>query len=244
MAGAWLRRTGRRWGLGLGFAAATGVVTALMGPFGNYEHVGLNERLIYWPAMALVSVVLFGGPLTIIEIKRPGWVQHWATPFAVGLFGCTILAVISRTVAVAMWPALSRVIAPLEWYGQCVVISMPVVFAYWFVAMRGRSALAIEAQSLEPPPSFRDALCLQMEDNYVRVHTEGGSRLVLMTLSDAIARTAKPGLQVHRSWWVAKDAVEGAVADGRNVRVRLKGGLEAPVARAKVADARAAGLIV
>jgi len=93
-----------------------------------------------------------------------------------------------------------------------------------------------------PPRLGRDLLCLQMEDHYVRAHTARGSDLVLTALKDAIAELGEtPGLQVHRSWWVARSAVKEAVASGRNLSLRLTNGLEVPVSRASVAKLRAAG---
>jgi hypothetical protein len=84
-----------------------------------------------------------------------------------------------------------------------------------------------------------DIVALEMEDHYVRVHTALGSALVLMRLRDAMALVAEvEGMQVHRSWWVARGAVEDVLRDGRNVRLRLPRGIEAPVARAKIADLR------
>ena len=76
-------------------------------------------------------------------------------------------------------------------------------------------------------------------DLYVRVHTMLGSALVLMRLRDAVALVDEiEGMQVHRSWWVARGAVEEVLREGRNVRLRLPRGIEAPVARAKVAELR------
>ena len=49
------------------------------------------------------------------------------------------------------------------------------------------------------------------------------------------------GAQVHRSWWVARDAVEDVKRDGRNLRLVLPGGLEAPVSRARVVELKEAG---
>jgi hypothetical protein len=82
-------------------------------------------------------------------------------------------------------------------------------------------------------------IALEMEDHYLRVHTLLGSALVLMRLRDGIALLGDlDGMQVHRSWWVARSAVEDVVRDGRNVRLKLPRGLEAPVARAQVAALR------
>ena len=116
----------------------------------------------------------------------------------------------------------------------------------WWVKRRSRGAEA-NAGSADPrdrlPPALgREILCLQMEDHYVRVHTPRGSTLVLMSLSQAMAGLQDvEGTRTHRSWWVARSAVEGVLEDGRNLRLRLTGGLEAPVSRARVGELRAQG---
>jgi DNA-binding LytR/AlgR family response regulator len=76
-------------------------------------------------------------------------------------------------------------------------------------------------------------LCLAMEDHYVRVHTDRGSALVLLRLSDAIAEAeaATPGRQVHRSWWVSDEAVERFERAGRTGQVHLQGGIRVPVSQ-------------
>ena len=76
----------------------------------------------------------------------------------------------------------------------------------------------------------------------MRAHTVTGSDLILMPMKDAIAElTDVEGMQVHRSWWVAKAAVVESVSVGRNLSLRLRNGLEAPVSRASVARLRSAG---
>ncbi|MBL7599110.1 LytTR family transcriptional regulator, partial [Escherichia coli] len=44
-----------------------------------------------------------------------------------------------------------------------------------------------------------------------------------------------------RSWWVARAAVQGVRREGRNIRLQLIGGIEAPVARAQVPALEAQG---
>ena len=81
-----------------------------------------------------------------------------------------------------------------------------------------------------------------MEDHYVRAHTAMGSDLILMRMRDAVSELdGLEGEQVHRSWWVARGAVEDVKRGGRNIRLVLSGGLEAPVSRANVAPLKAGG---
>ncbi|MEM8724756.1 MAG: LytTR family DNA-binding domain-containing protein [Pseudomonadota bacterium] len=89
-----------------------------------------------------------------------------------------------------------------------------------------------------------DVVALEMEDHYVRVHTALGSELVLMRLRDAIGELdGIEGRQVHRSWWVARGAVEDVLREGRNVRLKLARDIEAPVSRAQVTELKDAGWI-
>src|SRR5439155_6984812 len=90
-----------------------------------------------------------------------------------------------------------------------------------------------------PPAKFLERLPLKLrgaevwaveaEDHYLRLHTSKGQDLILMRLSDAIAELEGiEGAQVHRSWWVARDAIaEARRGDGR-ATLTLKDGAEAP----------------
>jgi len=74
------------------------------------------------------------------------------------------------------------------------------------------------------------------------VHTVGRSQLHLAPLHQ-IAEQLGParGMQVHRSWWVARNAIQGWEEAGRSVTLVLSNGLRVPVARNRVAQLRAAG---
>ncbi len=75
-------------------------------------------------------------------------------------------------------------------------------------------------------------LALSSEDHYLRVHTDRGQALILMSLSQAIdALGEDAGLRIHRSHWVARDAVvDSARKDGR-LAVTLANGLILPASR-------------
>ena len=63
-----------------------------------------------------------------------------------------------------------------------------------------------------------------------------------MRLSDAVAELEGiEGAQTHRSWWVARTAVEGAQRGDGRATLSLKGGVEAPVSRAYAKALREAG---
>lgn len=84
------------------------------------------------------------------------------------------------------------------------------------------------------PQRLRSArlIAIEAEDHYLRIHTDGGSDLVLMRMSDACALMGDAaGIRVHRSWWVAQAAVEGQTRSGSRVELAVKGGLVVPVSR-------------
>lgn len=84
-----------------------------------------------------------------------------------------------------------------------------------------------------------DLTYLTVDDHYVEAHTRAGSAILLMRFSDACAELSDRGLQVHRSYWVAKRYMKRLVRrDGRTV-LRLLTGEEIPVSRTYLSAARA-----
>jgi DNA-binding LytR/AlgR family response regulator len=125
----------------------------------------------------------------------------------------------------------------------CESMTMLVVFMNMRTgqAAAAQAALA-QAMLVAAPPNFLERLPLKLrgaevwaveaEDHYLRLHTSKGQDLILLRLADAIDELAGiEGAQVHRSWWVARDAIADARrGDGRATLV-LKDGSEVPVSR-------------
>jgi DNA-binding LytR/AlgR family response regulator len=166
---------------------------------------------------------------------------------AASLLAAVPIALLSHALAVHLWPGPVRAVPALLWYVQTLAVSgMLTLVHVGLPSARSAEPPAVGAagdfRARLPPHLGRDVLALQMEDHYVRAHTRHGSALILIPLHQAIRELGGvPGLRIHRSWWVARAAVAGAVQQGRGVRLRLSNGMEAPVARAAVAQVRAAG---
>lgn len=235
---------------GLAVATALGVLLGLAGPFGSYLNGSAPMRVLYWVVSLWAGWLLFGLTLPLLarEAERrrlSPWL--WAPP-AVALLAAP-MTLVSRGLARLVWGRTFEV-GLLEWYGQSLIVSALATGAVLWLMSRpsarpARDApapLSADPRDRLPARLGREVLCLQMEDHYVRVHTPAGSHLVLMSLSQAMAGLADvEGRQTHRSWWVARAAVAGVVEDGRNLSLSLKGGLTAPVSRARVAVLRAEG---
>ncbi len=75
-------------------------------------------------------------------------------------------------------------------------------------------------------------LAVQAQEHYIRIVGEGSAPILLYRFSDALEQLrALPGLQVHRSWWVALDAVAGIERDNGRLSLRLVNGERVPVSR-------------
>ncbi len=93
-----------------------------------------------------------------------------------------------------------------------------------------------------PPELGHDLLALEMEDHYARVHTMRGSTLILLRLRDAVAELGEgSGLQVHRSWWVARDAVADVERAAGKLTLVLRNELRVPVSKTYRDAAKAVG---
>lgn len=238
-----------------------GVLLAVLGPFGSFA-MPFALRLGYWLGIALAGYACYL-PAAVVATRLAG---RLALPKAGMWVAACIVATVPMTVLVwavdGLWHPL-RLPSAQGWlsrYAHVLVLGSAITSLFWFGCARRQRAAVPEVPAdpvapapvvSTPPAPFldrlpphlgRDLIALEMEDHYVRAHTPAGSTLILMRMRDAVAElTGIEGVQVHRSWWVARDHVAGTTRDGRNVRLRLTGGIEAPVARGQTEALQAAG---
>ena len=93
--------------------------------------------------------------------------------------------------------------------------------------------------------SRAELLHLRMQDHYVEVNTMVGSELLLLRFRDALREVEDVnGLQVHRSHWVARNAVAKVERrGGGRVILRLVNGSKVPVSRSFVPVLKSRGWI-
>jgi hypothetical protein len=93
------------------------------------------------------------------------------------------------------------------------------------------------------PELGSSVLALAAEQHYLRVYTILGNDLILYRFADAVREMGARGVQVHRSYWVAKDAAASTEGDGTKAQIVLKNGLKVPVSRTYKIAAREVGLL-
>ncbi|MCP5395436.1 MAG: LytTR family transcriptional regulator DNA-binding domain-containing protein [Sphingomonadaceae bacterium] len=241
----------------LSIMTAIGLVLALIGPFGSFE-VPFAWRLVSWLSLAWIGYFIYsplGSLITRLgeRLDLPRW--------GLWIFVC-LVATIPMTAVVWSVGFLPRPV-PMPGLEQAVtlyfyvlVIGSGITLLFNLIQRKDRQpqvAVVLQDMATSPAVRFLDRLspalgtrliALEMEDHYVRAHTALGSELVLLRMRDAVAELdGIDGAQVHRSWWVARDAVEDVKRDGRSIRLVLNGGLQAPIARARMQDLKEAGWI-
>ena len=231
--------------------AGAGVMLGLSGPFGTYYVMSPGPRVLYWLAIVFTSF-----PVGLLASRL--FAEH--TPLVrLGLtlahaVGSPISAVpVLATVSLVSWLAgleiydSRRDVFVLYLYCLALAFAVAMLFA-WYESSADkakRSAVAAPALMKRLPVELRGKLShLSMQDHYVDVFTDKGHKLLLMRLADAIAETDPvPGLQIHRSHWVALDAVAGTRRDGNRHMVEMKDGSVLPISRSSLPSARQAGLL-
>ena len=239
------------WAKNLGVAAAAGAFLAFVGALGTDE-LPLLRRLIYWIPMMCAGSVL--GHLVGEAVGR--FVRAETN---VLLFGGALALVLSLPLTLLVWlyngvfmGGLQPAAALPTMFGVVLVICAAMTALMILVSRPGRVTHAPAEGAPAPRVRFMERLPAKLkgaviyavaaEDHYLRLHTSKGADLILMRLADAIAELeGLEGAQTHRSWWVAKDAVESARRDGDKMVLTLKGGVDAPVSRPNVRPLREAG---
>ena len=245
----------REWVIELVVMVAVGVALAALGPFGSFAIGSFAARLAYWIPAALIGYAIFR-PTTLAAVLIAQRLELPELPAAaVGV----LFAAIPASFAIAYFGGYRPGAGPsfeqlFQLYVQVAVIGVLVMAVFVLMGRESPNAaspISSAVAETRPAAPFLDRLpaawadrllALEMEDHYVRAHGPDTSTLILLRMRDAEAELADiDGMRIHRSWWVARAAVERAVRDGRGYRLRLTNGLEPPVARDRVAALRAAG---
>jgi hypothetical protein len=245
----------------LGILLAIGFAFGWLGPFGTYNSLGLGERLAFW-MIGMVVIGLMSTP-TAQMVARAA--PAWPLPLR-ALAGALIVAVPGTLVVVALGglfrgvPPMSAVDLPRVYLYVTIVGALVGIPKTLLRQRRSESenagtpppAAAPERPSMprSGAPFLRriplklgsELLYIATEDHYLRVTTKLGSDLILFRLSDAIAELGPAaGQQVHRSYWVARDAVAAIERNGQRTSLTLVNGAEIPVSRTYLRNLRDAG---
>lgn len=219
----------------LAIGAGIGLFVSLFGPFTSL-HAWLMRAVQNFTYGLTGSLLGLGG-------ARLSWrLGLWRRgPMAAGLATGVVMA---PAMCAVVWlvaslasgrPLAARYLPEILWDTVLICVGASVIA----MLLARRSAAAPGAVA---PPKFLDRIPLKLrggelwaveaEDHYLRLHTSRGQDLILMRLADAVDELAGiEGAQVHRSWWVARDAITDAQRGDGRATLTLKDGSEVPVSR-------------
>jgi DNA-binding LytR/AlgR family response regulator len=240
---------------GLIVAVGAGGFLAISGAFGS-GGAPLTQRLLYWIPLLVLGGLW--GHVCGAFITR--FIDPDARPWAAT---AALTAVITGPLTVGVWAATGFFFEGRLLHAEALINFLPPVLLITAVlsalnVFLGRER-PVETHAGAPgaaparfldrlPPKLRGArlIAIQSEDHYLRLHTDRGSDLILMRLSDALNELeGLEGAQTHRSWWVARDAVASVARGDGRAALTLDGGADrdliAPVSRRYARALREAG---
>ena len=224
---------------------AVGLLLAVAGPFGTFGGLGIGARALFWCGAVGVNWLL--GELTV-RVVGPILPARWSRHrIAVPLVAALVMSIPATAVVQGLAILVGLVPSGLpELYGQVLLVTTAILLAVYRPLPSAPTAqgeprpLPLGSDRPETAHLFArrmpsglggQLLCLQMEDHYLRIHTDVGSALILCRMEDAAHELEGHGLRVHRSWWVARAALGGCERDGQRLFLRLRNGLRAPVGK-------------
>lgn len=232
-------------------ALTAGLLLARLGPFDTFSDLAVFERAAYWVGLTLLLAVQILVALHLL--REPLARLHWsASATAAGVAGA-LPSAFEVAWAESLW-RVQRDLGPVDLlaiYGDVLLIALPLALAMRAVmaqpptrAEAPSTAGADRLLSAVSPERRGALLALAAEDHYLRVFTERGEELILRRFGDALLDVAAlEGAQVHRGWWVARDAVVRSEREGDRTILSLTNGARVPVSRTYARAARDAGLL-
>lgn len=215
------------------WVVATGIAT-LSGPFGTYEGVPLPQRGAYWSTVIGLSLVISLGvrpALVRIAPRLTGWTLHlsvagvFTTLFTPILYQMTVFLLIDPEVDTR--PSFLAMAAVVLAISIGINVFREALIVHASVDDRAQPRLLRRLEN-----GGQTILRISGRDHYVDVYTEAGVSTLLMRFSDALDELDEArGLRVHRSHWVAADAVKTIERDGHRMFLRLLCGAQVPVSR-------------
>lgn len=222
-------------------AAGVGGFLAFIGAFGT-DRMGMGGRLALMIPLSWAGAALGFASYRLTEQLPPLRGRIWLTAAASGVLMAVPMALIVFF-SVQLVSGRAMPLSDLPGFiTTSLVTSVAITLMSVGLSTRHKPHVIVTLPEAPAPPRFLERLPLKLrgaevwavesEDHYLRLHTSKGQDLILMRLADAVAELeGVEGAQVHRSWWVARDAIAGAERGDGRATLTLKDGSQVPVSR-------------
>lgn len=242
----------RRGLIDLAILCAIGLLMGFLAPL-SWDRASVPVRYLYW----MICILGAGG----LAIALDAWLGRrigvlWRRLLAVSVLAAPPTALLVLTAQHLLigeaysWPAYLK----LSWQAWPILLAVVTVRA---LAWRRPPARVTTRILIAPPLPEAEArfrrrlsarrraarlIAVEAHDHYLKVHTDAGEELITLRFTDALDElSGAHGWRVHRSWWVAAEAVESVRWRRGAGEITLTGGLKAPVSRTHAPALKDAG---
>lgn len=235
-----------RWQIRAVIGVLAVIVFSLVGPFSTYDRFPIAQRFLYWAALvggsffpALWLTQLLRNVISGSVIRR-----DYLAVFALGVILGPVLWWVNRIILgemLARWGALIEHIV-LVWVVCLLPLLVRQVVRIAVEEVPERSAEADSEVQVDVPillhlsPELRGPIRrVSANERQSLIYTEKGEASLRMRFADALIQLdGASGMQVHRSHWLAFDAIDNVRQDGRRYVAKLKCGGIVPVSPANI----------
>lgn len=240
-------------------AALLGLAFAFISEPNNHGLSAWITHLIQWQLQTLTPMVLLlMTQLAVLRLPITPSIGQFGALLWTGALGALLFSPLALLVDIVIGGRgefhLDALINEFLATGPPVVvcwIAINAPFLLGFRVVKSASQMPIEPQrpAAQQPAFFAelpkevagDVIYLRAELHYINVVTTQGRSLILYNLRNAIAELpTESGLQVHRSYWVAKHHVVDLQKAGRQGNLRVSNGDVIPISRARLPEVREA----
>ena len=221
------------------------VVLTLVGPFYTLTSLNFSARLVYWTLIACLNYLAgFCFSLYFGHLLFSAGLSEIASRLVSGFISGIPITFIVWNVNVYFYGFdMSKSIGFFNLLLYCCIIAMAIGILFYMFSLetRDNQSYADQPAVNKISPAFmrrlpahlgKNILSLEAQDHYVNVTTDNGSALVLIRLADAIAELeGLEGLRIHRSHWVATNAISKTKRENGKLLVELSNGTALPVSR-------------
>ncbi len=211
------------------------LIVGIAGPFGSYITMCLFERTFYWSFLIGLSIVMITAIRSALILNRPHW-SYWK----IGTVASLILAITFPTVIYFLTIhvfRLDRSMMPdfILFVAVVFLISIAIHAIRYFTIETAMKPENTAPRIMERLPEEKRGRVIRISarDHFVDIFTENGMHSIRMRFADAVNETedGTRGFCVHRSHWVAEDAIVDARKKNGRISVFLRDGSVVPVSR-------------
>ncbi|MCF6320558.1 MAG: LytTR family transcriptional regulator [Rhizobiaceae bacterium] len=239
------------WRFWIGFGAVIILITAI-GPFGTNTSMDVPTRLVYWLVICLATFFIGAGISILIGISLiDRGIPRWLSWVIGGLIAGIPTGGIAWLINIALFNLnIAEEYTFMQFLSYTAIISLTVAVLIFLIFSNRETT----TQSINEPDHSnffdrlplhlgKNLLSLEAQDHYLNVKTTKGSQLILLRMGDAQKELGNfPGLRVHRSWWVAKGAIEKVSRSGGRTDLVLNDKSIVPVSRSYLKNLKEAGI--